>query len=304
MADSLRTLADVAIFDDLDDDFGLSEVLDSAPTVQRLYAHSVAGQTYKTVKRTANPTVGFREENSGREYSKATYQNVSVAMDILDASFRLDIAVANADERGKAARMAQELSDHMRAAMYLLEDQIWNGSDAVGFSSLPSQIDASMLIASDTPTGDEEAAPLYMLHTGPTGVGMIMGELGRINVGDETVIEADDGTGKWYPALYVPVTGYVGLQVLHKYAAAGKNASVTIDDDTIDELYSSFPIGMRNNLLIVTNRTGMKKLRQSRTATSPTGSPAPYPTTWNAVTPPIPILETDALADTVATTTS
>lgn len=304
MADSFRTLAEVALFDNLDAEFGLSEVLDEAPTVQRLFAHSVLGQTFKTIKKTGNPTVGFRTENAGRFFSKATYATVTQSMNILDASFQLDYSVANTDDRGRAVRMAQELRDHMRAAMYLIEDQIWNATDANGFSSLPSQIDADMLIASDTPTGAEEAAPVYMLHTGPTGVGLILGEDGRITVGDEVVINAQDGSGKNYPAIYTPVTGYIGLQVMHKYAVAGKDASVTVNDDLVDDLYTKFPIGMRSNLLIITNRTGMKKLRASRTATSPTGSPAPYPATWNAVTPPIPIMETDALANTLATTTS
>lgn len=304
MADSFRTLAEIALFDNLDADFGLSEVLDMAPTVSRLFAHSVMGQTYKTIKKTANPTVGFREEYAGREFSKATYQTVTVAMDILDASFQVDWAVAHTDDRGKAVRMAQELQDHLAAAMYHIEDQIWNGTDATGFNSLPSLIDASMQLTADVPTGNEEAAPLYLIQTGPTGVGLIMGEMGRIMVGDEVVIDALDGSNKHYPAIYTPVSGYIGLQSLHKYAAASKTATVTLDDDTLDELYTKFPIGKRSNLMFCTNRTGMKKLRQSRTATSPSGSPAPYVQAWDAVSPPIPIFETDALANTVATTTS
>lgn len=305
MADDLLTLADVAVFDNLDADLGISEVLAQSPTVASLFAETTEGRTFLYEKKTQNPVTGFREANAGRAFDSGVHAEQTITLKILDASFAVDVAVAAADKRGTAARLGMELAEHLESAFYTIEDQIWNGTDAVsGFASLPSQIDSSMLIAADTPTGNQVAAPIYLLNTGEKGVGLVLGEMGRIMVGNESIINMVDGTGKNFPAWYTPVTSWVGMASKHKYAIAGKNAAVTIDDDLIGDLYSSFPIGFRPNLL-VTNRTGLKKLQQSRTATNPTGQPAPYPMTWDAAGMPIRILVTDAIADvTPATTTT
>ena len=100
---------------------------------------------------------------------------------------------------------------------------------------------------------------------------------------------------------YTPASMYIGFQMGGKYSAgriANINAatdSKPLTDDLISELLSVFPAGMGPNMLVM-NRTRLKDLQQSRTATNPTGAPAPFPDSSFGV----PIVVTDAIIDTEA----
>lgn len=298
MADTYQTLADVAVFD-LFDIGGISNVLDDAPLIANLYAETTPGQDFRYERKLTNPTVGFRAQNTGRDFSTGTHETIIYPLAILDCSFAIDVAVAAADRRGSAVNLAMNMEEHMRAGFYAWEDQIINGTDATnGFSDLPGQIDASMTLADDTPISGDTSGAVFAIRSGPLDVGLTLGETGRITVGD-TIVQNNGGANNNYPVYYTPITMWTGLTVKSTYSAAYKNVAVTVDDDLLADLYALFPVG-RKPTHFVMSRDSQKKLQQSRTATSPTGQPAAFPSEWTGGLNGIPIITSEAI--TVTTT--
>ena len=73
MADSYLTSANVVVFNKVDMDMMVSDVLDDAPLLRALAARTVRSNTFVYNKKTANPAVGFRSVNDGIETTKGTY---------------------------------------------------------------------------------------------------------------------------------------------------------------------------------------------------------------------------------------
>ncbi|HEY4635661.1 MAG TPA: hypothetical protein VIG92_03790, partial [Rhodospirillales bacterium] len=90
-------------------DFEVSDLLKASPFIAALKMEpSSNGTTHKYVKETGAPVVGFRAENVGREFDSSDDTAVSVALKILDFSWMVDVAVANAWRRGREAYIARE----------------------------------------------------------------------------------------------------------------------------------------------------------------------------------------------------
>lgn len=289
MADAYTSLAQVAVFDDLDDVLDISNVIQDAPVAMALAARAVPGQSYKYDRLTAAPSTGFRAANAGRENATATRVEVTETLKILDASFSIDKGVASRDKRGLAARLATELGDHLSSALYDIEVQLFDDSgDANGFTDLPTLVDAAMTLAAGTATAGTN--DVFAIRTGPRDVQLLVGEDGRFDVSDpfETMIEA--ATGR-FPAWSQSVIGHLGLMVGSKYSAAMKRQVDSMTDAILSALFHSFPANRKPNLFVM-NRTNLQQLQDSRTATSPSGKEADVPENWQG----IPIIATDAIA--------
>ena len=118
-----------------------SDLLLAAPTVARMprIAPADGGTTHKYNKYTGSPVVGFRSENDGRENDNSEDTVASVSLKIVDFSFAVDMAVADAWRDGGAeALIAREGARHLQAALAKLEKQVFygtgTGGDASGFS--------------------------------------------------------------------------------------------------------------------------------------------------------------------------
>ena len=131
MADSYLTSANVATFNKTDMDILVSDVLDDAPFLSVLAAMPVRGNTFSYTRLTANPSVGFRAVNDGIETTKSTYEKVTIDLGVLDASWAMDVAAAQVDERGVEHILAIEAMNHLRQAMVEVEEQILNGTNNI-----------------------------------------------------------------------------------------------------------------------------------------------------------------------------
>ncbi len=121
MPDSYLTTSDVAHFNKTDMDILVSDVLDDAPFLSVLAARTVLGNTFKYTKITGNAAAGFRDVNDGVENTKSTYTSITLDLKVLDASFGVDVAAAQSDERGLEHLMAIEGLAHLRQAMAEVE---------------------------------------------------------------------------------------------------------------------------------------------------------------------------------------
>ena len=221
-----------------------------------------------------------------------------------------DVALADAYKGGRDAWLQLELRRTMRNMMAQVEKQVFYGvnSDAKGFAGLldNAQLDALADTMVETASGSNALTQtsVYALRMGEQDVCMVAGNDGRFVVEDEPTIIEKSGTGSGtYPALYVPVTGYLGFQIGGAYSA-GRLANVecnsmtsttALTDDHIAQLLSVFPAARMPNVVVM-NRDALRLLRQSRSAYSPTGAPAPFPTEVFG----IPIVVTDQILSTEA----
>ena len=285
MANDLFTVADF-ISDALDvDPTQTTEVLNQSPLVNRLPIGDTSdgSETHKYNKYTGAPVVGFRSPNAGRDYDHSVDTVVSVNCMILDFSWRVDYAVANAWRQGPEALIAREGARHLQAALFKLEQQVLYGTgslgDANGFEGLADStyIDAvadGMVVSAGGSTADSQTSA-YFLKTGFDDVRLVTPMSRGISLGETIVTEANDTN---HPVYYTPASMYIGLQMGGAYSVGRvANIETAFDDDDIAEVLSAFPAGMGPNLGVM-NRKAQRLLRESRTATNVTGTPAPFVT--------------------------
>ena len=308
MANDLFTVADF-VSDALDvDPTTTSEVLNAAPLVARLPISDTAdgSETHKYNKYTGAPVVGFRSPNAGRDYDHSVDTVVTSTCTILDFSWRVDYAVANAWRKGPEDLIAREGIRHLAAALFVLEQQVIYGTtspgDSAGFTGFLQSTDldalADAMVINGAGTTASQQSSLYAIKAGDNDCKLVTPMAQGVNLGDTIITEANDTN---YPVYYTPASMYIGLQLGGKYSIGRiANLSVTTDtkpltDDLIADLLAAFPAGMGPDFMI-TNRTMRKELQQGRTATNPTGSPAPFPDSAFGV----PLFTTDAITITEA----
>jgi hypothetical protein len=244
--------------------------------------------------------------NDGVENTKGTYTSVTLDLKVLDASFAVDIAAALADERGLEHMMGVEALAHMRQAMAEVEQQIFygTGNDAGGFGGFATQTnlnniaDAQVVNAGGTTAST--GSSVYLVRTGDADCQVLWGQQGVISIGERQIVErAGSATGR-FPAYYHPITGWCGLKVGSIYSVV-RIANLTADsgkgltDSLIAQALEKFPASRGPNYIVM-NRRSHRQLQSSRTATNPTGAPAPFPSESFGV----PIVVTDQLSSTEA----
>lgn len=247
MAHAYLTTADVAKFNKTDMELVINDVLDSTPFLKALAARTCAGNTFTYTRQTTNPGVGFRAPNAGRENTKGVYEKVLHSLGILDASFKLDVAVAESDERGAEHAIAVEGMGHLRQAFKVFERQILNGTvggestDAFeGFADLDylnHKNDAKVIDAGGTTAGT--ASSVYLVRMGESDVEALWGQSGQIDLGERQIIEATDANGKVYPAYYTPINGWTGVKIGSTHSIV-RIANLTVANGLTDDLNRSF----------------------------------------------------------------
>jgi len=302
MADAYMTSATIVNFNESDLEFDVSDVLNDAPVLAALSAFSVPGTQLKYMKQTAAAQTGFRQLNAGVENTVSTYSQVSVDLAIADGSFNIDIAAAEGYRLGPAAFIALQMRNHMRSLMFKVEDELLNGDNTDGFASLSDELDA---VADETVidaggTTADTASSVYLIRSGMNDVQVAWGQEGVIQAKDTTIVRTADASSKHFPSYFTAVTGYVGLIYGSAYSA-GRICNITEDsgkgltDDLISQALSKFPAGRGPNMLAM-NRRSLQQLQASRTSTSISGAPAPFPSSSFDV----PIILTDSLSSTEA----
>lgn len=316
MAQDYLTLTELAKINDFNvTDVGMSDLLNDAPLLRLLAAETATnGVTHKYVKETGAPVVGFRAINDGVETDKSEDTAVTITLKLLDASFGVDMALADSFRGnrsvggGREAYIAREARRHMRAAFFHAEKQFiyGTGNDSDGFDGLAHNAafdkkDDTMVVDAGGTTANTGSS-VWLIRTNAMGTDMqaIIGNDGKI-VMDETVkVKADGSSTGHYTQLWTPIQGWLGLQIGSAYSVV-RICNLTADsgkgltDDLLAEAISKFPAS-RGPSHIVMNRRSLKQLQQSRTATNATGAPAPFPSESFGV----PIVTTDAIVSTEA----
>lgn len=264
-------------------------------------ARTIKGTSYKTLVRTALPTVGFRDANEAPTKSKGTYENRRVETYILNPRWECDKAVADQHEDGPATYLAIEGAAVTQAALQHLAKQFYYGSenDAKGFPGLQAAYSSGMEVDAGGTT-PSTGSSVYAVRFGPNDVQWVLGENGKIDLDDPRIGDILDADGNALTGYIQEMLAYVGLQVRSQYSI-GRIRDLTADtgkgltDDLIADLLGKFRPGLPPHALFMTQRS-LSQLQKSRTATNPTGAPAPFPKEAFD----IPIIVTESLSITEA----
>jgi hypothetical protein len=296
-----------------------TDVLNDAPVVRALFAQTASqgGTLHKYLRELTAPGVGFRSIGQGLTNAAGTFEDVSITCALLDGSFTRDKAAALGYRGGAQAYMDKEGLRSLRAAFYALEQSIFtsntinqqfNGLLTQGYYDIYS--DDQVILASAT-----AGKSCWVLRTSEDGISIIAGNEGRVDMAaeDATVLYHPDKTGVGtLTGLHRSLLGWFGLQVGSKYDAvricnldASTNGKLT--DILIAQAIAKFPSTRQPNMIAM-NRTCLAELQASRTATNPTGAPAPFPMESFGVpivvTDALPATETVVASTTTATTTA
>jgi hypothetical protein len=272
-------------------DAEVSDLVQAVPFLNLLpMEESSNGETHKYAKETGAPVVGFRAANVGRDEDSSTDSVTTVTLKILDFSWSVDKAVADVWRKGgREALIAREGMRHLKAAMVAFEKQLIYGATALGDSSgfvgmiQAATVDqlADALTIDATGTTADTASSCWAVRIGPNDLTGVFNGDEPMSLG-ETVVQRLISSGSLaYPAYYTPGCTWLGLQVGSIYSM-GRIVNLTEDsgkgltDDLIARLLEQFPIGFEPTHLLMSRRS-RRQLQDSRTATTTTGAPAPFP---------------------------
>lgn len=303
---SAPSLLDIAKFPQNDARDIIEEVLTFIPEAAIFPWQTIPGQQYKTTVRTSDPTSAFRNANDGTDPVKSAWDLRLVETFILDNRWECDKAVADVHPRGAAYFIGLEAVAIMRAALKTVATQVYygrgTGGDAKGFPGFLAAYDSTDMVVDATGSTENTCSSVWAIKRGEQDVSMILGGNGAMSVSDIRLGDITGQNSKKLTGYIQDLTAWVGLGVGNKWSI-GRIKNLTaqsgkgLTDALISQLLEKFPVGHEPDLLLMSRRS-RGQLQRSRTATNPTGAPAPIPTESFG----IPIQVTDSILNTEATT--
>lgn len=297
MANASDVLEGIVALNDMNNaDIQVSDLLQDAPLLRAMAAvkASQGGTLHKYMKETVAASSQARAVNTGIVNTAGQDEQVTVTCVLHDGSFYRDVALALGYAGGKAAYMARETQRALKALFAGLEVNMLQGSSAVtgtGFSGFPEQTSVDAVAdAMCINAGGAGGKSVWLLKSTPDDVAVVAGNDGRIDfvydpetlVYVPTVASATPASQRGYMALAASLMGYFAVQYGNIYGL-GRIANLdgktghTLTDTLIGEALAAFPASTVPNIICM-NRTALAELQASRTATNPTGAPAPFPT--------------------------
>lgn len=300
------TLADIAVVNGSDPVAGLiDEAMRTHPELVIGFARPIRGQSYKTLVRTSlgNASGSFRNANEGVAAIKHTYENRLVQTYILEARWECDRAVADRHEDGPEAYIALEASGTLEGEMQGICKQFYYGpssglGNSKGFPGLVDMYDASNMVVDAGGTTANTGSSAWLVRFGPKDLAWVWGENGALELSDVRIESIADANGNRFDGYVQTLVAYPGLQVgsiwsVCRIKKLTEDSGKGLTDTLIAQAISKFPAGALPDAIFVSRRS-LAQLRASRTATNPTGAPAPFPEESFGV----PIYVTDAILNT------
>lgn len=303
MGESTNTMAGLLALNDRNlSPAEASDILNQAPVIRAIFAQAASqgGTTHKFQRDLTEPGVGFRDINEGITNDPGTFEVVTLTLNLLDASFSRDKAVALGYKAGATAYMDKEGMKSLRAAFFKAECAMFRSNINKQFTGLPGnaffdQITADAQVVN---AGGSGGKSVWLLRSSEDGVSMVCGNDGRMDMATEdATVVLKDSLSRDYTGLHRSIMGWFELQVGSKYDGVrivnlDGTSSHTLTDAMIAQAVVKAKVGMPYNMCVM-SRTSLYELWASRTATNPTGKEAPFPSEVFG----IPIIVTDALPE-------
>ena len=221
----------------------VEEALAAVPEMQFFDADTLAGTVVNTLARTSLPTVAFRNIGDPVSSTRSGYETRPATLKML--SGRAEVTDAEVLANGLMTKDEQLVSESvavLTAAFQALAKQIWTGSDAKGFTSAMSLVDAAMV----TRAGDGEAGAntsVWFVGNGAkTKCGILFSKNSGIladadiefRKGDILVKSGNTVTGV-EPGWIGDLTSYAGFHVANKKSLA-RLCNVTAETGLTDDM--------------------------------------------------------------------
>jgi len=302
MAHARATSADILLVNNAEEEIGPVVKLQTMfPEIRIFPAQPVTKTVFKTLDITAYPAAAFRAVNAGRDTTKPTLANQTVTCKFLDASWDIDVAAVKESEWGEDATKDIYKMAAWRGALTTLCSQTWYGTDNdangfAGIASLYPNNDSTNVI--DAGGSGSDLSSAYLLHLGTQAFCYAWGNDATLEVGElvKTLIPTSTDNTLWGWAQSIGAwcaicltNNLAGVRICNLENASTK----CLTDTLVAEALSKFHVGMKPDVLFC-NRHQHHRLQSSRTATNPTGAPAPFPTESHG----IPIEVTESLVQT------
>lgn len=277
----------------------INEVIAAFPEVNAFPVETIVGSTMEVSVLKTLPTVQFRNANEGVTRSKPDFETRPFQTFILDAQVAVDVQGVLQASKDQARFLQNQAMPFMRAALQLISKQIVYGNnaanaalvsqDAKGFPGLINQYSADSSHEYDVTGTGATTSSVWFLQVAPDTMNITFGNAQSITMAadwkEETVY---DSNNKPFQALTNWINGRCGFLLKNKNSAVrikniGTAANKTLTDAIMYlGLQKCEELGMQPNLIIGSPRS-FEQLRAARTATSPSGAPAPKIREWEGI---------------------
>lgn len=309
---SVPTLLDVAKLNGITDQLGMiDETVKVMPEINLVPSVPMKGMvvTSAVLVGLGLTTGSFRDANNGTDPIKPTYENRVVECKICTPRMEVDQAVAGAYDQGPQAFLAMQAKAALAGELQGICKQFYYGAgnNASGFPGLIQYYDATNKVVDAGGSTADTGSSIWLVKFGEGGMVWRWGQNGEFKIKPWREESITGTNGKkldgWvsgmlaYPALQMTTQLNV-VRIKKLTADSGKGAT----DALINTALTKFQNGQSPDVIFM-NLRSLGQLQASRTATSPTGSPAPFPTSFQGVAGQnIPIAVTDAISSTESLT--
>ena len=284
-----------------------SDLTQDAPVLREIEAIPASnGMSHRYYRTTTASSAGFRAIDAGLIKTKAGRTAVDVTMEVIDGTFTVDIAEAEAAAMGVDAYLEKEQNEALKTLFSNLEKQLFygtgTGGDSDGFAGLADDalfnaLADDRVLSKGGSTVDSQTS-VWAVRSNPEGFALVLGKDGNMVYSEDpqivNVYEDPTTDAKSYAAYQVPIIGYGGIQVGAKLDVARlANVETALTDDDLSQLVELFD---NDPTHIFMSKKARRLLQTSRTATTATGAAVPRPTDHDG----IPIIATNSLINTEA----
>lgn len=299
------TLVDVA---KLDAGIGaplISEVAVLAPEAAVIPVDVIQGATVELSVMTSSATVGFRNANEGTTPSIGTFESRIYQTQVLEHPVVVDIQGVLNSSKDPGRLLESASRSVLEGVVKHLGVQTWYGGTTQGGDAKAAP---GLLAQSNTASthvvnanGNSAKTSVYMVRLGDGFADHCWGNGTTLSFGEFLEETVESAAGKKLRALVAYISGRFAPRLANKNALVRiKNIEEDTNKLTDALLYQAMELAQTNGVqpnAIFMNPRSLYQLRASRTATNPTGVPAPLPTDWNGV--PIYVTNSISNAETV-----
>ena len=271
----------------------ISEASRVHPELTVLASFPLAGLSVRSLvyTGTSNATGSFRNPNSGTADITETSENREFTCYTAEPRIEEDRAIADRHEKGSQAWMEGKSARILDLEMLAWCRQMYYGpgNNAVGFPGLVQSYDAAGMAVDATGTSAATGSSVWLVRAAAAGndtddgVRWRFGNGGAMKFDPVQLLPMPDPADatKKLMKYHTAFTAYPAFQVqslltVVRIKKLTGDAGKGLTDDLINQALELFPAGKGPNHIFMSLRSN-RQLQKSRTATSPTGSPAPWP---------------------------
>lgn len=298
---------------------GVEQVINEAarthPELTDLASFPLSGITVRAVVYTgaSNATGSFRTVNAGTPDITETSEERTFQCYTAEPRIEEDVAVADRYDKGHLAWMEAKAARVLNLEMLAWCRQMYYGdtNNPMGFPGLIQSYDRTRMEVDAGGTTANTGSSVWLVRAAPAGnpaddgVRWRFGNNGQMRfdpVQKLPFVDPKDSTKKLMK-YHTAFTGYPGFQVqsllsVVRIKKLTADEGSTLTDDLLNEALEKFPVGKGPTHIYMSLRSN-RQLQASRTATNPTGAPAPWPNSILGVDgQSIPIRVTEAISNT------